>query len=52
MSSSRLFVPCRLQVDHESYCCLNTKDVTLLASALKLFLRELADPLISKEVLS
>ena len=40
----------RLDVDHDNYKILDsTKDVTLLASSLKLFFRELPEPLISKE---
>jgi hypothetical protein len=40
----------RFEIDRENYGCLNTNDVTLLASTLKLFFRELPEPLISKEV--
>jgi hypothetical protein len=38
-------------VDNDNYKTLEkTKDVTLLASTLKLFIRELPEPLIPKEV--
>ena len=40
----------RLEVDRDNYKTLdNTKDVSLVASALKLFFRELPDPLIPKD---
>ena len=43
----------RLEIDHDNYKTLdNCKDVTLLASTLKLFFRELPEPIISKEIRS
>ena len=41
----------RLEIDHDNYKTLdNCKDVTLLASTLKLFFRELPEPIIPKDV--
>ena len=41
----------RLEIDQGNYKSLdNCKDVSLLASAFKLFLRELPEPLITKEM--
>ena len=42
--------PARLEVDRDNFKTLEaTKDVSLVASALKLFFRELPHPLIPKE---
>lgn len=45
------YAHCRLEIDTDNYKSLETtKDVALLASTLKLFFRELPEPLISREV--
>ncbi len=49
-SNNESVVALRLEIDRDNYKSLNsTKDVSLLASTLKLFFRELPDPLISRQ---